>query len=103
MTDDQPLAPPKVAHRRWLGVWSLAAAIILVALEVVAIVIGNSGEWVLSTILAWVVIVSSAASFLLGLVAIVLGRGRAWGLAGAVISVLVNPLVQLWVLGLAAA
>lgn len=95
------LRPRRTASRtRWLGVWSLVVAIALVGLEVVAIVLGSSGQWWLSTALAWVVIVLTAASLVLALVAIVLGRGRAWGVAGAILSVLANPLVQLWVLGL---
>ena len=98
------LRPRRVAVRtRWLGVWSLAAAVLLVGLEVVAIVLGSSGQWWLSTLVAWAVIVLTAASFVFALVAIVLGRGRAWAVAGAIVSVLANPLVQLWVLGLGGA
>lgn len=86
---------------RRTGIWSLVVAVAMLALEIVAIALGSSGQWLVSTILAWAVIVLTAASFLLGLFAIITRRGRAWGLAGAVLSVLVNPLVQLWVLGLA--
>ena len=98
----EAMLPPRQNDRRtrWLGLWSLVAAIALLLLEVVAIVLGSTGQWSLSTILAWAVIVLTAASFVVGLLAVALGRGRGWGAAGAVLSVLVNPLVQLWVLGL---
>jgi len=89
---------------RWPGLCSLVGAVAMLVLEIVAISLGGSGSglWPLSTVLAWIVIVATAICFILGMVAIVTGRGRRLGVAGAVLGVLVNPLVQLWVLGLPA-
>lgn len=102
MMGEPELRPRRTASRTGgLGVWSLVVAAALVGLEVLAIVLGSSGQWWLATVLAWTVIVLTAASFLLALLAIVLGRGRVWAFAGAILSVLANPLVQLWLLGIA--
>jgi hypothetical protein len=73
----------------------------MVVLEIVAIVLGSARQWQVATVLGQAVIVLTIAAFLLGLVAVILGRGRRLGVIAMIVAVLGNPLVQLWLLGLA--
>ncbi|MCU1586214.1 MAG: hypothetical protein JWM49_2770 [Microbacteriaceae bacterium] len=112
MADPLP-APPRLAPARkpaagrWresvtrlsLGLWALGFAIALVLVEAVAIAVGGDGHWTTARILAEVVIGLSVGSFLLGLVGALRHDGRRLGLIAAVLSVLANPLVQIWLLG----
>jgi hypothetical protein len=113
MADPLP-APPRLAPsrnpaagrwreslaRRSLGLWALGFAIILVLVEAVAIAVGGDGHWATARILAQVVIALTVGSFLLGLVGALRHQGRRLGLIAAVLSVLANPLVQIWLLGM---
>jgi hypothetical protein len=86
-----PRRPPS-----WIGLASFILAALLVALEGVAIGIGSNRDWTTATVLAWVVIALTIASFLGGLTAVALRLGRRWGLAATTLSVAGNPLVLVW-------
>ncbi|MHC5794971.1 hypothetical protein ACVXZ4_02310 [Lacisediminihabitans sp. FW035] len=93
---------PRVAPRRIrrLGSASFLIAVLGVALEVIAIVIGSGGGWVAATVLAWVVIGLFALAFALGLLAILTRNGRRFGLAAAILGLVANPLTLVGVFGL---
>jgi hypothetical protein len=102
-----PAPPRKPTGERWraslgrvpLGLWALVLAIVLVIAEVAAITIAADGHWVTARMLAELVIALTVGSFLLGLVAAIRRHGRRLGLIAAALSVLANPLVQIWLLG----
>jgi hypothetical protein len=90
---------------RHLGLVALTSAVVLIALEVVAIAVGTVGvdaerRWPTATVIAWIVIVGLAATLVAGIVAIVRGRGRRFGTAAVVVSVLGNPLVLVGIFAL---
>jgi len=95
-------AAPRVApwRNRRLGSASFAIAVLSVALEVIAIVIGSGGAWVAATVLAWVVIGLFALAFALGLLAILTRNGRRFGLAAVILGLVANPLTLVGVFGL---
>jgi hypothetical protein len=102
-----PAPPLNSAGERWraslgrapLGLWALVVAILLVVVEAAAIAIGGDGNWATARAVAELVIALTVGSFLLGLAAAVRDRGRRLGLIAAALSVLANPLVQIWLLG----
>jgi hypothetical protein len=112
MADQFPVPPPPApprkpaAERRRealgripLGLWALVLAIALVIAEAVAIAIAGDGQWTLARVVAELVIALTVGSFVLGVVGAIRHRGRRLGLIAAALSVLANPLVQIWLLG----
>jgi hypothetical protein len=87
------------AGRPSLGLLALGLAVALVVAEVVAIALANDGHWTSARVVAELVIALTVGSFVLGLVAATRHRGRRLGFLAAALSVLANPLVQIWLLG----
>jgi K+-sensing histidine kinase KdpD len=94
--DTAPAGPRR--GRRLLGPAVFVAVLLLAVIEGVAVGAGATGDYPRATTLAWVVIVGTVCTFLLGVLAVVAGRGRWWGLAAAVLSVLVNPFTLMQIL-----
>jgi hypothetical protein len=103
----RPAPPRERAAERWreqlgrvpLGLWALVLAIALVVAEAMAIAIAGDGQWTTARIVAELVIALTVGSFLLGVVGAIRRRGRRLGLIAVALSVLANPLVQIWLLG----
>jgi hypothetical protein len=91
--DTPPQAPQPRARRRTLGISSVVLALVLAAVEGVAVYVATTGDFVFATVLAQTAVLGTLATLVLGLVASVTGRGRRWGIVGAVLSILVNPFV----------
>ncbi|HEY0260269.1 MAG TPA: hypothetical protein VGC18_10510 [Lacisediminihabitans sp.] len=83
----------------WLGAASAGLAVAAIVGEGFAIGIASDGGWGQATVLAWLVIVLTAAAFFGGLVATVVGLGRGAGMAAMVLGLVGNPLVLIWLLG----
>lgn len=97
----RPRRPPRKPWTARLGLIALTLAITTLALEAAAISLGAAGLWASATILAWCVIGLFALSLLSGLVAVVVGWGRRPGTVAVLLSVLANPLLLVWLFGLA--
>ena len=95
---NSPIDTPKPVRR--LGMASFVLAILVVALEAIAIAIGSGGAWGAATVLAWFVIALLAVSIAVGLVAILTGNGRRWGIFAVALGLLANPLVLVWLFSL---
>ena len=82
-------------RQAWPGLVAFTGGVAWVAADTVAIVLAVTGQFLAATVIAQVLIVLSAASFLLGIAALALRRGRWWGLGGALLSATANPMVLL--------
>lgn len=92
--------PPRV-RRPWpVGIIALAIAVLLAAAEVVGVLLANSGQLGVATLIGQSLIVLTVLPFLLGLFAVIRRRGRGWGIAAMILSLLVNPLVLINLLAL---
>ncbi|HEY9499400.1 MAG TPA: hypothetical protein VIQ78_10295 [Terrimesophilobacter sp.] len=92
--------PPRV-RRPWpIGIIALTLAVLLAAAEVVGVLLAGNGQFGVATLIGQSLIVLTLLPFLLGLFAVIRGRGRGWGIGAMVLSVLVNPLVLINLLGL---
>lgn len=92
--------PPRV-RRPWpIGIIALAIAVLLAAAEVVGVLLANTGQFGVATLIGQSLIVLTVLSFLLGLFAVLRHRGRGWGIAAMILSLLVNPLVLINLLAL---
>ena len=84
---------------RYLGVVAFTLAALLFAVNVVGIVLSNTGSDDAALRIAYVTIFGTILTFLGGLIAAVLNFGRGWGVAAVVLSVLANPFVLVVLLG----
>jgi hypothetical protein len=75
------------------GVLAVIAAALFAAVHVAAIVVGVGGDYRTATILAWVAIVGTALTLVMGVVAFVRGRGRGWSAVAVAVSIVANPLI----------
>lgn len=101
-----PEAPPPARSHRLarerrpaLGLFALALAILMVAVEAVALGVDAPERYLAATILALVADALSAAAVVVGIVALVRRRRVVAAILGVVIAVLGNPLVLLYGLG----
>lgn len=78
---------------RQIGLGAFALVIALMLCETVALAVANGQHWFLATVLAWVVIVLTLASFSIGIIAMVRRSGRRFGTVAVVLSIGSNPLV----------
>jgi hypothetical protein len=84
---------------RWPGAISAALAILMVITWAVALACALGGMLDLGVGLSYSSILLSGIALLAGIVAVAGNWGRGWGSAAIAISVLLNPLVLLYVLG----
>lgn len=92
----EPVMPGRF---HWIGFAALIAAVVFVALEIVAVVVGNLQHWTIATVLGGALSGLTVISFVVALVAVISRRGRRAGIVALVVSVVANPLVQIAVLG----
>ncbi|MHB1170979.1 MAG: hypothetical protein ACYCZY_00490 [Lacisediminihabitans sp.] len=83
---------PRKPTRR-LGGIALALSAVFLVTEASAIVLAVAQSWGVATILAQLIIVLTAVSFIVGLIAVIMNRGRGLGMAAMLLSVVANPLV----------
>lgn len=92
--------PPRV-RRPWpIGIIALGIAVLLAVAEVVGVFLANNGQFTVATLIGQALVGLTVLSFLLGLFAAIRGLGRGWGIAAMILSLLVNPLVLINLLGL---
>ena len=75
------------------GLLALVAVGFFAVLHGVAVGAASRGDYETATVLAWTVIVGTAATLLLSAAALVLDRGRVLAATAGVLSLLANPLV----------
>ncbi len=85
--------------RRWPGIIACVLAVLMLAATGAGIQVASTGDYRLSTDLAYAAIGLSLAAILFGVIAIVRRARRAAGVVGVVVAVVGNPLVLLYVLG----
>lgn len=76
-----------------LGLFALILAVLLIALEIVAVFLALDAQYESATLLAHIVTLGTAAPILLGLAALITGWGRGGGFLAVVLAVVANPLV----------
>jgi hypothetical protein len=81
------------APRRSPGVLALVAAGVFALVHALALSAGLGGDFRTATILAWVAIVGTTLTFVMGVVALVRGPGRWWSVLAIVASLVGNPFV----------
>ncbi|MBD8139831.1 hypothetical protein IFT36_04630 [Frigoribacterium sp. CFBP 13605] len=90
------LDPPR---SRRLGVVTFVLAVVLLALDGVALGLLAADAVSPAAVLALVTLLASVVVGVIGLMAAVLRRGRWWGVAAVVLSSLSNPFVLVWLIG----
>lgn len=84
-----PDAEPRATAHLGFSATVLAAGLLFVlGYAMAAAVAGDSGR---AATLAWITIIGSIVTALMGAVALVGGYGRLWGLVAIVLSVIANP------------
>ena len=92
-----PDAEPRASGHLGFSATVLAAGLLFVlGYAMVAAVDGDAGR---ATTLAWIAIVGSIVTGLMGAVALVGGFGRLWGLVAIVLSIIANPTTLSLMLG----
>lgn len=86
--DEEPIDQAKTAHLGFSATILSAGLLFLVGYAVMA---AAEGDFEKGTILAWVAIVGTILTGLMGAAALVLGYGRLWGLLAIVLSLFANP------------
>jgi hypothetical protein len=86
-------ADRSAAPRRSPGVLTLVAAGVFALVHALALSAGLGGDFRTATILAWVAIVGTALTLVMGVVALVRGPGRWWSALAIVVSLVANPFV----------
>jgi uncharacterized membrane protein (DUF2068 family) len=81
------------APRRSPGTLTLIAAGVFALVHALAISAGIGGDFRTATILAWVAIVGTALTLVMGVVALVRGPGRWWSVLAIAVSLVANPFV----------
>lgn len=84
--------------RRWPGLLACGLAVLMLIATGAGIQVASSGDFALSTALAYAAIALSAAAILFGVIAIAKRWARGAGVVGALVAVAGNPLVLLYVL-----
>jgi len=87
--------PPR---SRRLGVVTFVLAVVLLALDGVALGLLAADAVSPAAVLALVTLLASVVVGVIGLMAAVLRRGRWWGVAAVVLSSLSNPFVLVWLI-----
>ena len=85
------------------GILALGGAAVFAIVHIVAVVTATAGEFGAATTLAWVAIIGTTATLLLGIAAVGLDRGRRWGAVAIILSFVANPFVLVRILTLFAA
>lgn len=85
--------------RRWPGIIACVLAVLMLAATGAGIQVASTGDYTLSTNLAYAAIGLSFAAILSGVIAIARPARRAAGVVGVIVAVVGNPLVLLYVLG----
>ena len=86
-----PDAEPRASGHLGFSATVLAAGLLFVlGYAMVAAVDGDAGR---ATTLAWIAIVGSIVTGLMGAVALIGGYGRLWGLCAIIVSIIANPVV----------
>jgi hypothetical protein len=86
------------APRRWPGLLSCILAVLMLAATGAGIQVASTGDYTVSTTLAYLAVALSAAALLFGLISIAKRWARGAGIVGAIVAVAGNPLVLLYVL-----
>jgi len=86
--DEEAAEQSKTAHLGFSATILAAGLLFLVGYAVIA---AADGDFEKGTILAWVAVVGTILTALMGAAALVLGYGRLWGLVAIVLSLLANP------------
>jgi len=88
--------PPR---SRRLGVVTFVLAIVLLALDGLALGLLAADAVSPAAVLALVTLLASIVVGVVGLMAVVMRRGRWWGVAAVILSSLSNPFVLVWLIG----
>ena len=93
---DVAVRPPRSGR---LGVVTFVLAIVLLALDGLALGLLAGDAVGPAAVLALVTLLASIVVGVVGLMAVVMRRGRWWGVAAVVLSSLSNPFVLVWLIG----
>jgi len=94
--DEEQVDSAKTAHLGFSATILAAGLLFLVGYAVMA---AADGDFEKGTVLAWVAIIGTILTGLMGAAALVLGYGRLWGLAAVLLSVVANPVTLTAILG----
>ena len=86
--DEEPVDARKTAHLGFSATVLAAGLLFVVAYAVMA---SAGGDFEKGTVLAWVAIVGTILTGLMGAAALVMGYGRLWGFVAVVLSLVANP------------
>lgn len=84
--------------RRWPGIIACILAVLMLAATGAGIQVASTGDYTVSTNLAYAAIALSLAAILFGVIAIVRRAPRGAGVVAVIVAVAGNPLVLLYVL-----
>lgn len=100
----QPIEMPDVAPKRprrktpLIGALGVALAATAAVLQAVAIGVATGGDYLSSTVVAYLAIGFSVLAVGIGVLGIALNRGRRLGIAAVIVGIVANPLVLLLLL-----
>lgn len=90
---------PALPRSRRLGVVTFALALVLLALDGLALGLLAADVVGPAAVLALVTLLASIVVGVVALIAVAMRRGRRWGVAAVLLSVLSNPFVLVWLVG----
>ncbi len=91
-------AEPQPRSRR-LGVVTFVLALVLAALDGLALALLAADVVGPAAVIALVTLLASIVVGVVALIAVAMRRGRAWGVAAVLLSVASNPFVLVWLIG----